>query len=109
MQQPGFGLAERGLRITGGEEMTRGEEVCLDDVLHIPSSRGPGADPVEVGGWIVALGKVDAGEESVEHGEFPIPIVCARRFQALIAKGAGGGEVAEVEVMADVRWAPRNE
>jgi hypothetical protein len=80
--------------------MARGEEVGLDDVPHVTGSLGPGANLVEVGGGVIALGEVDAGEKRVEGREFVVPVVCARCLEAVIAEGTGGGEVAEIQEVA---------
>lgn len=104
VQQPGLGLAERRLRIAFGEEVARGEEVRLDDVLHVAGSRGPVADLVEAGRGVAALGEVDAGEKGVEARV--VPAVCACHSKAVIAEGAGGGEVAEVDMVTGVGGTP---
>ena len=54
------------MRVAGGEEMARGEEVGFDGVVHLTSPRGPGADLVEMRGGVVAFGEVDAGQEGLE-------------------------------------------
>ena len=66
-----------------------------------PVRDGPGADLVEVGRGVAALGEVDAGEQRVEAGDLVFPVVREPCPDAGSAR-AGGETVAEVEVMPGV-------
>ena len=79
MEQTCLGLAERSLCVAAGEQVSRREEVRFDDALHVAGPRGPGADLVEVGRGVPALGEVDAGQQCVEQRDVDVPVVCASR------------------------------
>ena len=106
VEQAGFGFAEGGLGVAAGEQVARRQEVRFDDPLHFAGARSPGADLVEVGRWISALGEVDASEHRVLSRGIEVHDVLAGCCQTVVGESAGGGDVAQVQVMARMLRAP---